>query len=68
MLHPQRHLLIQRASEESRQKLRELYNLDKPVVISIWLMVKRIVKLDFGNSFASHQRPVYGRQKIRMEM
>ena len=47
-----------RASEESRQKLREIYNLDKPVIIQYGLWVKRIAQLDFGNSFASHQRPV----------
>ena len=47
-----------KASEESRQKLRALYNLDKPLVTQYSLWLKRIVKLDFGNSFASHQRPV----------
>ena len=47
-----------KASEESRQKLRELYNLDKPIHIQYGLWLKRIVKLDFGNSFKSHQRPV----------
>ena len=47
-----------KASEESRQKLIELYNLDKPIHIQYGLWLKRIVKLDFGNSFKSHQRPV----------
>ena len=47
-----------KASEESRQKLRALYNLDKPLITQYGLWLKRIVKLDFGNSFASHQRPV----------
>lgn len=47
-----------KASEESRQKLRELYNLDKPVIVQYGLWLKRISQLDFGNSFASHQRPV----------
>lgn len=47
-----------KASEESRQKLRALYNLDKPLITQYSLWLKRIVKLDFGNSFASHQRPV----------
>ena len=36
-----------KASEESRQKLRELYNLDKPIHIQYGLWLKRIVKLDF---------------------
>lgn len=48
-----------KASEESRQKLRELYHLDKPVIVQYGLWLKRMVKLDFGNSFASHQKPVF---------
>lgn len=48
-----------RASEESRQKLREAYNLDKPVIVQYGLWLKRMVTLDFGTSFASHQRPVF---------
>lgn len=46
-------------SEESRQKLRELYNLDKPVIVQYGLWLKRMTTLDFGNSFASHQKPVF---------
>ncbi|CAN4270758.1 DppB ABC-type dipeptide/oligopeptide/nickel transport systems, permease components [Methylophilaceae bacterium] len=48
-----------KASEESRQKLRELYNLDKPVIVQYGLWLKRMGSLDFGNSFASHQKPVF---------
>lgn len=48
-----------KASEESRQKLRELYNLDKPVIVQYGLWLKRMSNLDFGTSFASHQRPVF---------
>lgn len=48
-----------KASEESRQKLRELYNLDKPVIVQYGLWLKRMVQLDFGNSFAGHQKPVF---------
>ncbi|MFT7227608.1 MAG: peptide/nickel transport system permease protein [Methylophilaceae bacterium] len=48
-----------KASEQSRQKLRELYNLDKPIIVQYGLWLKRIVQLDFGNSFASHQKPVF---------
>jgi ABC-type dipeptide/oligopeptide/nickel transport systems, permease components len=54
-----------KASEESRQKLRALYNLDKPVIVQYGLWVKRIAKLDFGTSFASHQRPVFGKLPIK---
>ena len=48
-----------KASEESRQKLRELYNLDKPVIVQYGLWLRRMGTLDFGNSFASHQKPVF---------
>lgn len=48
-----------KASEESRQKLRELYHLDQPVIVQYGLWLERMSKLDFGNSFASHQRPVF---------
>jgi peptide/nickel transport system permease protein len=48
-----------KASEESRAQLRKLYNLDKPVIVQYGLWLQRIVKLDFGNSFASHQKPVF---------
>ncbi|MEO1956669.1 MAG: ABC transporter permease [Methylophilaceae bacterium] len=47
------------ASEESRQKLRELYNLDKPIIVQYRLWLKRMAQLDFGNSFANHQKPVF---------
>lgn len=48
-----------KASQESRQKLRELYSLDKPVAVQYGLWLKRLATLDFGTSFASHQRPVF---------
>lgn len=48
-----------KASEESRQKLRELYHLDEPVLVQYGLWLKRMGTLDFGTSFASHQRPVF---------
>ena len=48
-----------KASEESRQKLRALYNLDKPVIVQYGLWMKRMVKLDFGKSFSTHQKPVF---------
>ena len=52
-----------KASEESRQKLREMYNLDKPIIVQYGLWLKRIAKFDFGHSFASHQRPVLWQEK-----
>lgn len=52
-----------KASQESRQKLRELYSLDKPVIVQYGLWMKRMITLDFGSSFASHQRPVFWQTK-----
>jgi peptide/nickel transport system permease protein len=52
-----------KVSEESRQKLRELYNLDKPLIVQYGLWLKRMVTLDFGTSFASHQKPVFWERK-----
>jgi len=48
-----------KASEESREQLRKLYNLDKPVIVQYGLWLQRMVKLDFGNSFKPHQKPVF---------
>jgi peptide/nickel transport system permease protein len=52
-----------KVSEESRQKLRELYNLDKPLIVQYGLWLKRMATLDFGTSFASHQKPVFWERK-----
>lgn len=48
-----------KTSEESRQKLRALYHLDKPIIVQYGLWLERMVHLDFGHSFASHQKPVF---------
>ena len=47
---------------EARERLEKLYNLDKPVIIQYGLWLKRIVKLDFGESFSTDRRAVM--QKI----
>lgn len=52
-----------KASEESRQKLRQLYHLDEPLLVQYGLWLKRMGTLDFGTSFASHQRPVFWEQQ-----
>lgn len=48
-----------KSSEESRAQLRKLYDLDKPVIVQYGLWLKRMMTLDFGRSFASHQKPVF---------
>lgn len=52
-----------KASEESRQKLRQLYHLDEPLLVQYGYWLKRMGTLDFGTSFASHQRPVFWEKK-----
>jgi peptide/nickel transport system permease protein len=43
---------------EARKKLEEYYGLDKPIIVQYGMWLKRIIKLDFGESFATDRRPV----------
>ncbi|MDA8078252.1 MAG: ABC transporter permease [Nitrospiraceae bacterium] len=43
---------------EAREKLEKYYGLDKPVIVQYGSWLKRIVRLDFGESFSSDHRPV----------
>ena len=45
-------------SPQAVQKLREMYNLDKPLHVQYGLWLSRLVVLDFGRSFSSDNRPV----------
>jgi peptide/nickel transport system permease protein len=47
---------------EARERIEKYYGLDKPVLVQYGLWLKRIVKLDFGESFSMDRRPVM--QKI----
>ena len=40
------------------QQLIQEYGLDKPLHVQYWNWLKRLVRLDFGKSFAPHARPV----------
>lgn len=46
------------ASAEATERLRELYHLDKPIVVQYFLWLKNIAVLDFGYSFSQDARPV----------
>ncbi|NOZ25961.1 MAG: ABC transporter permease [Nitrospirae bacterium] len=48
---------------EARERLEKYYGLDKPIIIQYLMWAKRIVKLDFGDSFSTDRRPVW--EKIR---
>lgn len=52
-----------KTSQESIQKLRKLYHLDEPVLVQYGYWLKRMATLDFGTSFATHQRPVFWETK-----
>ncbi len=45
-----------------RERLREIYGLDKPLHVQYWNWVTRLARLDFGRSFSPDARPVL--QKI----
>jgi peptide/nickel transport system permease protein len=51
-----------KSSAQARQLLREMYGLDKPLAVQYWNWLGRLVRLDFGRSFAPDGRPVL--QKI----
>src|SRR5262245_13156649 len=43
---------------EVRQLLREEFGLDRPLPVQYWTWLSRVVRLDFGRSFAADGRPV----------
>ena len=43
---------------EARERLEKLYNLDKPVIVQYGMWLKKIVRLDFGESFSSDRGSV----------
>lgn len=43
---------------EARKKLEEYYGLDKPIIVQYGMWLKRVVRLDFGESFSTDHRPV----------
>lgn len=51
---------------EAREKLEKYYGLDKPVYVQYGIWLKRIAKLDFGDSFSTDKRPVWDKIKERL--
>jgi len=51
-----------RSDAKLRERLREIYGLDKPLHVQYWGWLTRLVRLDFGRSFSPDARPVL--QKI----
>jgi peptide/nickel transport system permease protein len=54
------------ASAQARQMLRDLYGLDKPLPVQYGHWLSRIVRLDFGRSFAPDGRPVIAKISERL--
>jgi peptide/nickel transport system permease protein len=50
--------LTQTHDPKGYKQLVELYGLDKPLYVQYWNWLNRLVRLDFGRSFAPHGRPV----------
>ena len=55
-----------KVTKEVRERIRAYYGLDKPLYVQYLLWLKRIVKLDFGPSFASDRRPVINKIAERL--
>ncbi len=50
-----------KASAEMREKLRERYDLDKPLHVQYGKWLGRLLRLDFGESFSQDRRPVFAK-------
>lgn len=57
-----------KANPEVRQRLLKLYGLDKPLSVQYLHWIKRIVRLDFGNSLSGDHRPVWDKIKERLPL
>lgn len=53
-------------TKEARERIRAFYGLDKPLYVQYWNWFKRIIRLDFGTSFATDRRPVMDKIKERL--
>jgi peptide/nickel transport system permease protein len=47
-----------RASAEAQERLRAMYDLDKPLYHQYWIWVKKLAALNLGQSFSTDHRPV----------
>ena len=55
-----------KASLEAQKRLRELYGLDKPLMVQYTDWLTRLAHLDFGRSFSPDRRPVWDKIKERI--
>ena len=55
-----------KASLEAQRRLRELYGLDKPLMVQYGDWLQRLAVLDFGRSFSPDRRPVWDKIRERI--
>ncbi|MGO8762176.1 MAG: ABC transporter permease [Desulfobaccales bacterium] len=55
-----------KASLEAQKRLREIYGLDKPLMVQYGDWLTRLARLDFGRSFSPDRRPVWDKIKERI--
>jgi len=55
-----------KVTKEVRERIRTLYGLDQPLYMQYYVWVKRLIKVDFGISFAQDRRPVIDKITERM--
>jgi len=51
---------------EARERLEKYYGLDKPIHVQYGMWLKRVVRLDFGESFSTDHRPVWDKIRERL--
>lgn len=56
------------AGAEARERLEKIYGLDQPIHIQYINWVKRLARLDFGNSLSGDHRPVWDKIKERLPL
>ncbi len=54
------------ASAELKERLRQQYDLDKPLLVQYGTWLGRLAQLDFGTSFSQDRRPVLGKIAERL--
>ena len=51
---------------EAREKLEKYYGLDKPIIVQYGIWIKRLIKIDYDESFSTDKRPFWGKIKERL--
>ena len=55
-----------KVGKEARERLTKFYGLDQPLHVQYFSWLKKLSRLDFGNSFSSDNRPVIEKIKERL--